>query len=315
MGLARSALLRASENGWLRERVPRLALARRMVRRFMPGETPESALAATGELNAAGVGTVLTCLGEYVASPAAADAVARHYEEVAAAPPPADFELSVKPTHLGLGLGQAACAERVARIAAACARSSRTLWVDMESSATTDATLEIYADLRRVHPNLGVCLQANLRRTPSDVERLLPLAPAIRLVKGAYAEPGDRAYTGRAAIDEAFRALALALIRAEPAGEDGGSGDEPGAATLPGGRLRPVLGTHDVGLVERIRAQSGGRPLEVHMLYGIRTSAQAALAADPRTRLRVLISYGAAWYPWFVRRLAERPANLLLALR
>jgi proline dehydrogenase len=313
MGLARTALLRASENAWLRDRVPRLALARRMVRRFMPGETAESALAATRELNAGGVGTVLTSLGEYVAAPADADAVARHYEEVAAVPPPAVFELSVKPTHLGLELGQAACAGRVARIAAACAASARTLWLDMESSATTDATLEIYAELRPGHPNLGVCLQANLRRTPSDVERLLPLAPAIRLVKGAYAEPRERAHTGRAEIDDAFHSLALALIRAEAGGGTGVHG--AGGVQVPGDGPRLVLGTHDVALVERIRARAVDRPLEVHMLYGIRTAAQAALAADPCTRLRVLISYGAAWYPWFVRRLAERPANLLLALR
>jgi proline dehydrogenase len=297
MGLIRVLLLRASESRTLRRVVPRLWLARRMVRRFMPGETMQAALAATRELNAASVGAVLTCLGENVDTPAEADAVVEHYQELITSAGDADIEVSIKPTHLGLDFDEEGCLARIAKLAAACAARGRFLWVDMEGRAYTDRTLALYRALRPTHANLGICLQANLRRTPEDAASLLPLQPAIRLVKGAYAEPAESAHAKRAEIDAAYEALGAQLFQRAVAGS-----------------LRLVLGTHDLDLANRIRAAAIGR-LEIHMLYGIRTRDQERLARDPATQLRVLISYGDAWYPWFVRRLAEKPANLLLGLR
>jgi proline dehydrogenase len=298
MGIARTALLKASESAWLRNQVPRLGVARRMVRRFMPGETAAAALDATRQLNGRGVGVVLTCLGENVTTAAEADGVAAHYGELLTEAAAVDLELSIKPTHMGLDFDETGCARRIGRLAELCDASGRTLWIDMESSAYTDRTLALYRTLRPLHERLGICLQANLRRTREDAQALLPLRPAIRLVKGAYAESRARAYTSRNEVDAAFELLAAWLHREAETGQ-----------------LRLVLGTHDLRSAARVRAAAPARPLELHMLYGIRTREQERLARDPGVRLRVLISYGAAWYPWFVRRLAERPANLLLALR
>lgn len=297
MTLIRTLLLRASQNRALRRHVPRMWIARRMVRRFMPGETAQAALEAARELNSYGVGTVLTCLGENVTTPAEAEAVVSDYLALLRSAADSDIEVSVKPTHLGLDFDEAGCTARIDTLAAACATEGRFLWVDMEGSTYTDRTLALYRELRPRRANLGICLQANLRRTPADAESILPLQPAIRLVKGAYAEPEEKAFTRRADVDAAFESIGTHLFQRATAGT-----------------LRLVLGTHDLDLVNRVRAAAIGR-IEVHMLYGIRTRDQERLARDSATQLRVLISYGEEWYPWFVRRLAERPANLLLAVR
>ena len=176
------------------------------------------------------------------------------------------------------------------------------LWVDMEGSAYTDATIELYEQLRANQPRTGICLQAYLRRTASDIERLRPLDPAIRLVKGAYDENEAIAYRDRRQVDANFVGLAVAFLLE--------------------GRGRPIrlgLGTHDVALIEQIAddVKAGGIArdgFEVEMLYGIRTDQQFRLA-KAGYRVQALIAYGEHWYPWYMRRLAERPANMWFALR
>jgi proline dehydrogenase len=180
----------------------------------------------------------------------------------------------------------------MARLAERAAESGGVLWIDMEGSAHTEATVAAYERLLPSHPNLGLCLQAYLRRTPADVERLLPLRPRLRLVKGAYREPASVAYQAKREVDKAFFQLARALTEAEERS-----------------RARVALATHDVALLERI-----GGMAEVQMLYGIRVPDQRRLAAGGRP-VRVLISYGSEWFAWYMRRLAERPANVLFALR
>jgi proline dehydrogenase len=172
----------------------------------------------------------------------------------------------------------------------------------MEDSSYVDPTLDIYVRLLEAQPGIGVCLQAYLRRTPEDVERLRPLGAGVRLVKGAYNEPAERAFRDKADVSVAYRTLALTML--------------PDAAA---GRLRLGLGTHDVELVEDIArsgaaAGIGREAFEVQMLYGIRADQQRRLATEGY-RVRVLIAYGDYWYPWYVRRLAERPANLWFAAR
>lgn len=294
--MLRTLLLRASESALLGRLVPRLPPARRAVRRFMPGESAGEAVAAAGALANDGLGSVLTQLGENVVTPEEAHAVADGYAElfgtVAAGAFPA--EISIKLTHLGLDVDPALTRDQCHRLAAAADLSRSFLWVDMESSRYTDATLEIYRELRTSSRRVGICLQANLLRTPADVEALLPLGPAIRLVKGAYREDREVAHTGREAIDAAYRRLALRLL------------DEP--------RARLVLGTHDLELLGRIETEAHPAvAAEVHMLYGVRTAEARELASRGRA-VRILISYGPAWYPWFMRRLAERPANLRFVL-
>jgi proline dehydrogenase len=304
MSVLRGVILWAAENRWLREHLPRFRFVRRTVARFMPGERLEEALAAAERLRAAGLPTTFTYLGENVTSEDGAMAVVREYERAyaAVAERGLDTEISVKPTHLGLDVSRRLAAANLDRLAAVAAEHGNWLWLDMESYPYVEPTVDLYAELRRVHPNTGICLQAYLRRTVGDVERLLPLDPSVRLVKGAYREPHDVLVGGRAVIDEAFRVLALRLIRGT--GEAG----------------RVVLGTHDVELVHRVEADAnvhgiGREGFEVAMLFGIRPADQRRFIAEGYS-IRTLISYGTYWYPWFMRRIAEKPvSNSLLALR
>jgi proline dehydrogenase len=299
----RSALLWASRNQWLARRLTGWAAASRAVARFMPGETLPEALLAGGRLQEAGLPSVITLLGENVTERQQAHAVVTHYlsalDAIAAAG--LDCELSIKPTQLGLDVDYDACLAGLRRLTAAARRHGTMVWIDMESSAYTDATITLFSAMRRDADNVGLCLQANLRRTGRDLAGLLPLAPSIRLVKGAYAEPADRAYTRRRDVDAVYLRLAEQLLRHERE------------------RGRLALATHDTGLIERIEASARSigrsrRDFEVQMLYGIRADAQRELAADGYA-VRVLISYGGEWFPWYMRRLAERPANLLFAGR
>jgi proline dehydrogenase len=303
MSIARSLLLRASRSEWLAEQFRRRQFARRAVRRFMPGEDLVAALEASGELAAAGLGTVLTQLGEQVRGGAEAQAVRDHYlgvfDQLRERFLPA--HVSVKLTHLGLDVGRDTCMHHVLALAAKAREEGSFLWIDMEESRYVDATLEMYRRARADGAGVGVCLQAYLRRTPQDLTALLPLAPAIRLVKGAYNESGEIALRRKKDVDAQYFTLAVRLLDA--------------AAT---GRATPVFGTHDLALLERIREQSVDRGAagryEVHMLYGIRAAEQRALVADG-AKVRVLISYGSHWFAWYMRRLAERPANVWFVIR
>ncbi len=300
----RRIFLWAARNAWLRDHLPRMRFMRRAVRRFMPGETMESALDAAAPLQAAGIGTMYTKLGENLESLAEADAVADHYIAVLDAIEARGLagEISVKPTQLGLDIDEDRALAHLTRLAAHAATTGSYVWIDMEGSAYTDATLRLYERVRAVQPRTGICLQAYLRRTAADIERLRPLDPAIRLVKGAYDEPASIAYRGNREVDASYFELAVSFLTE--------------------GRGRPIrlgLGTHDVALIERIAAgvaPSGiGRDgFEIEMLYGIRTGEQFRLAREGY-RVQTLIAYGDAWYPWYMRRLAERPANVTFAIR
>jgi proline dehydrogenase len=299
MSLARTLLLRASRSPWLAEQFRKRAFARRAVRKFMPGESLGEALDAASALAANGLGTVLTQLGEQVQNAAEAAAVRDHYlqvfDQIRQRSLPA--HVSVKLTHLGLDVSREACTHHVLDLAAK-ARADRTfLWIDMEEARYVDATLEIYRRARADGPGIGVCLQAYLRRTPQDLAALLPIGPAIRLVKGAYKESAAVALQQKSEVDAQYEALASQLL-------------DDGAA----GRSTVVFGTHDLRLVERIRAQAADGRHEVHMLYGIRSGEQRDLAAQS-VKVRVLISYGSHWFAWYMRRLAERPANIWFVVR
>jgi proline dehydrogenase len=304
VGIARSVVLWAADNRWLREHLPRYWFVRRSVARFMPGERLDDALDAAARLSSTGLPTTFTALGENVTSEAEAERVVDHYldayERIAARG--LDTEISVKPTHLGLDVDRALAATNLARLAERASTDATWLWLDMESSPYVEPTVELYRELRAAHGNVGVCLQAYLRRTAEDVEALLPLDPSVRLVKGAYREPPELLVGGHRLVDESFRVLADRLI-------DGRG---------PHGRV--VLGTHDVDLIARVEADARARgrgkdAFEVAMLYGIRSSEQLRLSRDGHA-VRTLIAYGAHWYPWFMRRIAEKPIeNSLLALR
>ncbi len=305
MGAMRTLLLKGSQNHWLATRVPRRKFVQRAVRRFMPGETLEAALATAERLRGSGMDTVVTLLGEAIADRTEAERVTAHYldayERIERAGLPT--EISVKPSQMGLDVGSDVCAAQLDALARRAEEGGGFLWVDMEASPYVDATLELYRGLRERYAHVGVCLQSYLYRTAEDLEQLLPLAPSIRLVKGAYSEPPSLAFPRKRDVDENFMRLAKRLLSRE-ARELG---------------VRVGFGTHDMQLIDRVRdfAEGAGLPpdaYEVQMLYGIRRSDQVRLTAEGQP-VRVLISYGSAWFPWYMRRLAERPANLWFVAR
>jgi proline dehydrogenase len=304
MALVRSLLLAASQNAWLREHAVNYPFVRRSVSRFMPGETLDEAIGAAQSLQSKSIGTVFTHLGENVADRQEARKVTEHYLEVLDRIQRQNLtaEVSVKLSQLGLDLSPQFCYENLTQIIQR-ERPQATVWVDMEASNYVDVTLDLYKRALRTHPNVGLCLQAYLYRTKKDLADLLPLTPSIRLVKGAYKEPPDMAFPQKSAVDENYFSLAQDMIRAHAAGQ------------CP----RAAFGTHDVPLIRRLTkmvSQEGlsSSALEVQMLYGIQRAEQERLAQQG-CRSLVLVAYGSYWYPWFVRRLAERPANLWFMVR
>ena len=299
MALMRSILLAASQNRWLRENAVNYPFVRRSVSRFMPGESLGAAMAAARGLGEKKIGAVFTNLGENVKDRAEALAVTEHYLDVLRRIHESGLntEISVKLTQLGLDLSPDFCFENLDRIIAD-EKKDAIVWVDMEASSYVDATLDIYKRALGKFPNVGICLQAYLYRTQKDVEELLPLRPSIRMVKGAYKEPPAIAYPKKLDVDENYFSLAKTMMAAQMAGR------------CP----RTAFGTHDVKLIRRLaeHAAQNGFPksnFEVQMLYGIQREEQDRLAREGY-RSAVLVAYGTYWYPWFVRRLAERPANL-----
>jgi proline dehydrogenase len=304
MSLMRSLLLAASQNRWLSDHASHYQFVRKSVSRFMPGETLDDALAAAQTLRNKKVGTVFTHLGENISDRAEAQQVADHYLEVLnrIRQKGLQTEVSVKPTQLGLDLSPDLCFEHLKAIIARAPKES-IVWIDMEASNYVDPTLDLYRRALAEFPNVGLCLQAYLYRTKDDLAKLLPLHPSIRLVKGAYMEPANIAFPRKADVDENYFVLGKLLLQAKK--------DKL--------CVRAAFGTHDVQMIRRLSehaVQQGfaKSEFEVQMLYGIQRAEQDRLAQDGCTSI-VLVAYGTFWYPWFVRRLAERPANLWFMLR
>jgi len=304
MGIARELLLRGSESRWLAGQLSRRRFVRRAVKRFMPGETAEEALAAGASLGERGIPCIFTILGENVQDAGAAERVTDDYlgflELLEASG--VDGYVSVKPTHLGLDHGFRSTLDNLDRLAAGAARYGMPVAVDMESTRYVDPTLDLYRELRARHDNVGVCLQAYLYRTPDDLERLLGISPMIRLVKGAYKEPAELAHPGKADVDAAFLRLSDRLLEAARDGV-----------------ARAAFGTHDERIVGEINRRAADMRVprdayEFQLLFGIQRGLQERLVATGY-RLRVLISFGSYWFPWYMRRLAERPANVGFVLR
>jgi proline dehydrogenase len=293
-------------NTWMRNHIPRLWIARRAVRRFMPGEKAEDALAAAEKFKEQRFPVLFTRLGENVTSADQYDEVASHYEwligEISRRG--IEGELSVKPTQLGMDVNLAAMQAHLDHLCdLAQASGGRAVWLDMEGSAYTEGTIVEYERLKSSHPNVGICLQAYLKRTYTDIERLLPVEPRVRLVKGAYAESKEIAYTKGREVDQNYLALCVSML----------------GHLKQGHPLFLGMGTHDVRLIAQVadHAQSIGLTkddFDIEMLYGIRADQQRKLQKDG-FHVRVLIAYGDYWYPWYMRRLAERPANVVFAVR
>jgi proline dehydrogenase len=304
MGVMRNLFLACSRSVWLRERATRYRFVRRAVTRFMPGETAEDALATAEQLKQESIGAVFTRLGENVADPAEAAQVMDHYLGLLDRIRELNLgaEVSVKLTQLGLDIDPERCYANLDKIIERAGTGS-VVWIDMEASNYVDLTLSLFLRARLAHANVGICLQAYLYRTADDLAKLIPLGSAVRLVKGAYKEPHNIAFARKKQVDENYFNLAKQLIS-----------DEARAAGV-----RAAFATHDLKLIQRIidYAQSKNvskRDLEFQMLYGIQRQEQTRLAREGWKSI-VLVAYGSYWFPWYMRRLAERPANVWFVLR
>lgn len=304
MSLMRRSLLKASQSQWLRERAPRYGFMRRTVKRFMPGENIGDALIAAQTLASNGIGAILTHLGENITDRAEAEEVTKHYlnvlDRIRAANLPA--EVSVKLTQLGLDLDAEFCYSNLVALIEH-TPAEKTLWIDIEQSPYVDVTLELYRRARKAYPNVGVCVQAYLHRTEKDMDSLISIGSSVRLVKGAYNEPPEIAFPLKKDVDENYLHLAQRLL-------------SPEARKM---RVRAAMATHDRVLIKKIAEWSASQGiakanLEFQMLYGIQRAEQLRLVREGY-RCNVLISYGSFWFPWFMRRLAERPANVLFLAR
>jgi len=284
--------------------VRRLATGRAgrvVARRFVAGETIEDALAVVKGLNERGMTASLDYLGENVHEPAAAASAATTYrgaiERIESAGLRAN--LSVKLTQMGLELDPEVAIGNAALVAARAAEADTTLTLDMEDHRFTGPTVETCLRLADRYPGrLGIAVQAYLFRTPADVERLIEAKVQVRLCKGAYREPRKIAYRHKEEVDRAYARLLVRLLASE---------------------AYPMIATHDARLITFAREQVSklGRDretFEFQMLYGVRRDLQEQLVRDGY-RVRVYVPFGSEWYPYFMRRIAERPANVRFFLR
>jgi proline dehydrogenase len=295
----RAVLLWLSHRRILGRMATALPLTRPIVARFVAGERLADALPALRRIHDSGLRTTVDVLGESVSSPDAATAAADRYLETldALARAGLDRNVSVKLSQMGLEIDEALARQNAERIARRAAELDGFVRLDMEDHTTTDRTLAIERDLRSVGP-VGVVIQAALHRSSADVDALIAEGARVRLCKGAYNEPPSVAYPNKADVD---RNYALLMERLLTTGND------------------PAIATHDERLVRRaidIVRRAGIAPdaFEFQMLYGVRRDLQERLAADG-FRVRVYVPFGHEWYPYFMRRMAERPANLGFVFR
>ena len=291
---------------WVAEkpRIERLVtkskLTEGIVGRFIAGDDLDDALEAIRVLNAKGIGGILDLLGEGVTDPEGAQSASDDYlraikrvEETGV-----DTTISVKPTQLGLSFDKGQCIDHLRRIAAEAAAIDMRVEIDVEQSEFVLDTLDVFRILQADYPDMRQAIQAYLRRTPVDLETFSGVKPRIRLVKGAYSEPDEIAFQKKAEIDNQFKFLIDWLFE---------KGTDPGIAT------------HDSKLIDHarfaaVRTGADKKDFEIQMLYGVRTKLQEELVGQGY-RVRTYVPYGSAWYPYLMRRIAERPANLLFFLR
>jgi proline dehydrogenase len=298
--MLRRTILAASRSPRLRTAISTTPVSREVVARFVAGETTEDAVAAARRLTQDGLLVSLDHLGEDTLDRGQADAVTKAYLTLLAALDDDGLtkgaEVSVKLSAIGQALDPAMCLDNARRIVEAATGAGTTVTLDMEDHTTTDSTLGILAELRTDFPSTGAVIQSYLRRSPGDVADLIRSKARVRLCKGAYKEPESVAYQTRKEVDLAYVRLLVRLMA------DG---------------AYPMVATHDprlVAIASKLAARRDNGTYEFQMLYGIRPDEQRRLAAAGN-RVRVYTPYGAEWYGYLMRRLAERPANLAFFLR
>ena len=296
----RSALISLSHRRALARTAMRSPLTRSVVDRFVAGENLTAALPAVAELRRAGLRTTVDVLGESVTSAADASvAVERYVATISSlAELGLDINVSLKLSQMGLAIDETACRANVMRIVEALRPVNGFVRFDMEDHTTTDATLRVWRAAHEAYPNVGVVIQAALRRSSDAVDSIIAAGGRVRLCKGAYEEPGNVAYPARADVDANYARLMARLLRAD---------------------LHPALATHDPRLIAKAiaitrREGIGSEKFEFQMLYGVRRDLQRTLV-DRGYAVRIYVPYGREWFPYFMRRLAERPANVAFMVR
>ena len=302
--LARDFILWLSTKRSVTNALARRGMKNGFARRFIAGETLDEVLSACAILGAQGRTVSLNYLGENVTTPGAANKVFDTYVNLLEQLHARNVRgnISIKLTQLGLVIDRQFCENLAQNIARRARELNRSIEIDMEGSAYTDATLDIFESVQRANGNAALAIQAYLYRSENDLKRLEPLRPKIRIVKGAYREPKNIAFQEKSAVDANFKRLTTLLME--------------GAAR---GTFFPAIGSHDPAMAAHAQAE-GARlrvskdKYEFQMLYGIRRDLQDQLSREGHS-VQVYVSFGADWCPWFMRRLAERPANCWFVLR
>jgi len=304
MGLGRNTLLWASKNELLKTRVPKMVFVQKAAKRFMPGESAEDAILAAKELMNLKIPTTFTHLGENITTLKEAEDNVNHYLNLLdkISSEKLDIEISLKLTQIGLDLSFDKTLEFFAQIALKAKQFNNNVFIDIEDSSYVDKTISFYKKIKESYDSISLCLQAYLYRTMNDLESLIDIKPCIRLVKGAYKEPSSVAFSKMSQVNQNFMLLTDYLLQKI---KDEG--------------IRVAFGTHDLTIQEQVKKSAKNiglsqEQLEFQMLYGIKTTEQLKLA-NKGYKIRTLISYGEHWYPWYMRRLAERPANVGFVLK
>lgn len=304
MELAKNILLWSSENKWLQNNLPNWWFVKKAVKRFIPGEQLKDALQAAKLFQEKNISILSTRLGENIEKLDEAEDVTNHYLDSLdqISQKNLDAELSLKLTQFGLDIDVQQTHKNVEKIIEKSKKTGRSVWIDMEGSDYTETTIDFYKKQKGKFPEIGICLQAYLFRTETDLENLLTVSPVIRLVKGAYKESEEIAFSDKSKVDENFIKLSKILLK-----------------EIKVNSIRVAFATHDLEIIHWIEQESeklkiSKDKIEFQMLYGIRTQEQYRLAEEGY-KVRVLVSYGEAWFAWYMRRLAERPANVWFVLK
>jgi proline dehydrogenase len=298
--LSRTLVLKVAELPAFKRWIKHSRLTQGLIKRFIAGEDLETALRITRQLNQEGFLVALDYLGEDTHRVEDAEYAAEQYitllEQIHKSG--VNSCISIKLTQLGLDLGDTIARRNLEKVLAAARELNNFVWVDMESSKHTQAILDLFCELYPHYPHSGTVLQSYLYRTPQDLERLIALGARIRLVKGAYAEPKEVAYPDKRSVDRQFKIQMELLLK---------KGNEP------------AIATHDTRLISHAKRYAaelglGKTQFEFQLLYGISRELQKRLVAEGYRTL-IYVPYGEQWYPYFSRRIAERPANLYFILR
>jgi proline dehydrogenase len=304
MGISRNILLWASRNEWLKNRIPKMKFVQRAVKKFMPGETVDSAILATQQLMSKNIPTTFTKLGENISTIREAEENTKHYldllDKIKAEN--LDVEISLKLTQIGFDLSFEKTFNNLKSIVEKAKELNNFIFIDIEDSTYVNRTISLYKELKSIYHNVGLCLQAYLYRTFEDIKSMEGINPCIRLVKGAYKESESVAFKHLSQVNENYLKIAAYLL-----------------TLIIERNIRVAFATHDLIILEQIKKEAekiglDKTNLEFQMLYGIKTSELIKLSKEG-VRIRTLISYGEHWYPWYLRRLAERPANIWFVLK